>query len=667
MFTIKKIIITLAAVICGFFALTFSAQAARLDTHSGIVKANAPIQMAYSNQNLGGSLGQYICAGDWYNIVQVCSNSTRYATYPITVSNGKGTITETHYFNGVNFVNNADGSTGYFSYSFNQNQWYNYMPSSISYTDYSDNGATDNYGEIFVSNNKSFFIHADSYNNNKLMCYDGTAVMKSDYVARFCYYNKFDYYNCNWHWARVEQNWSTTGLVQGYNTVYFAGTDESANYTTGQAQFLYDTVAPYASNVSITNITSIGYDVYVYGVGDATSGIATVKFPTWTKSDQSDIRWDNGSNLGGGTWYYHVSKSSWNNAVNNYSTHVYAYDNAGNLAFVGGYGGISLITTNLQIGYLPPNSNYRENTEVVTSFIAKNIGDTDILPSSNLSVSFSAYYLNGTNPVYIANTSKSGIVIPANNNNLVYFKWQIPDIAGKTVYISAKVNSTNTVIETNTTDNTSNFQAIIDVPSNSQTPDTQYEARAPTYFNKTTPYANAGSASWVEWTYQNGSFSRVTYGIQLNSNPVLIPDTTVLSNKYQNGYWYMRSGYGFSMNQSTSFTTILGYSSPPALSYTSAQRSQALFPEYIYNGNTGGQFCDLQLIGNSFQFVTNSNTTNNSRLHFTPLWMPDGDYIVKTRLYDFWTPAGMVDGYYLTLPIKISGSVYDDYYVAGGN
>jgi hypothetical protein len=522
---IKRIIITLAAVICGFFAFSFSAQAARLDSHSGIVKANASNQMAYSNQNLGGPLGQYICAGDWYNIVQVCSNSTRYVTYPITVHNGRGTITETHYFNGVNFVNNGDGSTGYFSYSFNQNQWYNYLPSSITYTDYSDNSSTDNYGEIYVSNNKGFFVQGDQNNNSKLMCIDCTIVMDADYIAQPCYYNKSDYYDCDWHWARAQNSWSTTGLIQGINTVYFAGTDASANYTTGQAQFLYDTVPPYASNVSITNITSTGYDVYVYGVGDTTSGVATVRFPTWTKSDQSDIRWDAGTNLGGGTWYYHVSKSSWNNSVNNYSTHVYVYDNAGNSAFAGSYSSISLITTNLQIGYLPPNSNYRANTDVVTSFTVGNIGETDILPSSNLSVSFSAYYLNGTNPVYIASTSKTGIVIPANNNNLVYFKWHVPDIAGKTVYISASVNSTNTVAETNTTDNTSNFQTVIDAPSNSQTPDTQYEAKAPTNFNRVTSFTNVGSASWVEWAYQNGGFTRITYGLQLVSNPALAPES----------------------------------------------------------------------------------------------------------------------------------------------
>jgi hypothetical protein len=85
----------------------------------------------------------------------------------------------------------------------------------------------------------------------------------------------------------------------------------------------------------------------------------------------------------------------------------------------------------------------------------------------------------------------------------------------------------------------------------------------------------------------------------------------------------------------------------------------------MYNGNICSQFCDLQLVSNSFQFISNPNAKNNNRLHFSPIWMLDGDYIVKTRIYDFWTPAGMVDGYYLTQPIKISGSIYDDFYATG--
>jgi hypothetical protein len=87
----------------------------------------------------------------------------------------------------------------------------------------------------------------------------------------------------------------------------------------------------------------------------------------------------------------------------------------------------------------------------------------------------------------------------------------------------------------------------------------------------------------------------------------------------------------------------------------------------MYNGNIDGQFCDLQLVGSSFQFVSNPNTKSNSRLHFIPLWMPDGDYIIKTRLYDIWTPAGMVNGYFLSQLIEIGGSAYDDHYVTGGN
>lgn len=660
----KKVLISLAAVICGFFLFPMTSFAARLDTHSGIVKANAPNQMAYNDQNLADPLGHYICAGDWYNIVQVCSNSTRYVTYPITVPNGNGTITETHYFHGVHFVDNADGSTGTFSYSFNQSQWYNHLPSSITYTDHTDDGATDNGSQIYVSNNNGFFTQADRYNNRKLICYDGYTVMRADYVSQPCYYNTSNYYDCDWHWARAQKNWSTAGLIQGTNTVYFAGTDASANYTTGQAQFLYDTVDPYASSISITNITSSGYDVYVYGVGDATSGVSTVRFPTWTEPDQSNIRWDTGTNLGGGTWFYHVDKAYFCNAVNNYATHVYVYDNAGNSAFIDGQNGISLITTNLQVSYLPPNSNYRANTDVVTSFTASNIGDKDILPSDNLSVSFSAYYLDGSNRISIVSTSKSGVVIPANISNLVYFKWHVPDIPGKTVYLSAMVNSGNTVLETNTGDNTTVFQSIIEAPSNSQTSDTQYEARAPSGFSKVVPSAAVGSASWVLWTYANGSFSRTYYGIQLGASPVLSPDSSVLSNKYLNGYWYIRSGYGFSISTPFSISTVSGYTTPPTNAYSSAQRARATFPEYQYDGNTLGNFCDLQLVNNTFQFVVNQNA-QNKRIHFIPLWMPDGDYTVQTSIYDLWTPAGMISGAYLTSPLGISGSAYDDHYATG--
>ena len=87
-----------------------------------------------------------------------------------------------------------------------------------------------------------------------------------------------------------------------------------------------------------------GYDVYIYNVGDALSGISRVQFVTWTTlNGMDDIQnyWSiseniSGINLGNGTWYYHVSIYTHNNEHDKYNTNVYIYDNAGNSIFGGG-------------------------------------------------------------------------------------------------------------------------------------------------------------------------------------------------------------------------------------------------------------------------------------------------------------------------------------------
>ncbi len=95
-----------------------------------------------------------------------------------------------------------------------------------------------------------------------------------------------------------------------------------------------------------------GYDVYIYGVGDALSGINRVQFATWTTyGGQDDIQnsWQtskiaSGTNLENGTWYYHVSIYDHNNEHGDYNTHVYIYDNAGN-SILGGSTSVTVPTT----------------------------------------------------------------------------------------------------------------------------------------------------------------------------------------------------------------------------------------------------------------------------------------------------------------------------------
>ncbi len=97
-----------------------------------------------------------------------------------------------------------------------------------------------------------------------------------------------------------------------------------------------DTSIPNYTSYEIKNISSTGYDVYVYGVSDSASGLNRVQFPTWTDNNgQDDLRWETGQNQGNGTWYYRVDRSVHNNESGQYQTHIYIYDNVGNYRVIG--------------------------------------------------------------------------------------------------------------------------------------------------------------------------------------------------------------------------------------------------------------------------------------------------------------------------------------------
>lgn len=92
-----------------------------------------------------------------------------------------------------------------------------------------------------------------------------------------------------------------------------------------------DGTAPTYTSHEIKNITTSGFDVYVYGVTDNSSGVKSIKIPVWTKSDQSDIVWYEASNQGSGTYKVTVSASKHNNSKGPYTIHMHAYDNVSNL------------------------------------------------------------------------------------------------------------------------------------------------------------------------------------------------------------------------------------------------------------------------------------------------------------------------------------------------
>ncbi len=63
-----------------------------------------------------------------------------------------------------------------------------------------------------------------------------------------------------------------------------------------------------------------------------------------------------------------------------------------------------------------------------------------------------------------------------------------------------------------------------------------------------------------------------------------------------------------------------------------------------------------------FKLKSNKYSTYNNRVHFTPIWYPNGRYTVYIEVVDAWTPAGMLrvnlDDY-----VNIDGSLYDDWHI----
>lgn len=97
-----------------------------------------------------------------------------------------------------------------------------------------------------------------------------------------------------------------------------------------------DTELPVISDVQVTNITTEGYDVSCTVTDNV--GVNRVQFPTWTDANgQDDLLSDWSINpkasgtRDGDTWTFHVSVADHNYERGKYITHIYAYDDAGNI------------------------------------------------------------------------------------------------------------------------------------------------------------------------------------------------------------------------------------------------------------------------------------------------------------------------------------------------
>jgi hypothetical protein len=101
---------------------------------------------------------------------------------------------------------------------------------------------------------------------------------------------------------------------------------------------------------------------------------------------------------------------------------------------------------------------------------------------------------------------------------------------------------------------------------------------------------------------------------------------------------------------------------PSSAAYTDVQRVEVTFPEFNYS-TTSGKYRSAENVGGVWVFAKNSSADSGERLHFTPIWYPNGNYIASVTATDVWTPAGMISSVRNSNTMNVVDSAYDDWYV----
>lgn len=259
-------------------------------------------------------------------------------------------------------------------------------------------------------------------------------------------------------------------------------------------------------------------------------------------------------------------------------------------------------------------------------------------------------------------TATEYIPINGNGSNLAVFRITVPAAGSYTARITADPNGVlNETIKGNNT-LTKDIQ-VTAVPSclvaNPDEPvmEQRYEA----YGLSTLP-ANTSSSyhTWQEVRIENGSYVTHAYYARLTTVFSIVPDSRIA---YADKPREMESGFGFSVSCTTTLTT--NYDKPEKL--VGAQMVWVRTPESAYGELSAWQNVRDALVSKAgtagdhtitWQFALNPWSVTGSRLHYTPLWFPDGDYTAWAQAFYAWSPVGQLYEH-KTDTLTILGDMYD--------
>ena len=296
--------------------------------------------------------------------------------------------------------------------------------------------------------------------------------------------------------------------------------------------------------------------------------------------------------------------------------------------------------------------------------------DTDVITPVTL---YAGSEINPDGPATVTFTIKgstyrmSNIVIPEGDSQLAWVKWHTPS-EPQDITITVRTNRgalSQTTIKAKVVDLSGND------PPDPKATDTAGSWRPSSVPSREEKSYAAWSVWWAQWHpywvwHSTGDgdgywvdegwydFFRDNYSASMTATTRIEPDEKVPTAAGDT----MKSGYGVSNTVTATVST-----SAPMSHYTYGQTAVSYFPEFNYT--TYWRLLDRLSSGRTarFQFAENIYSTYKQRVHFSPVWFPDGSYTVNTHVMDIWTPAGMLCAN-LTDSVTISGSLYDDWHIA---
>ena len=255
------------------------------------------------------------------------------------------------------------------------------------------------------------------------------------------------------------------------------------------------------------------------------------------------------------------------------------------------------------------------------------------------------------------------IPMPGNGSNLAVFRIQLPATTG-TTSLAFVVDPYNAIPEGNENNNDlSKSVQILAVPAGIVLdPDLSdleqtYKTRGLLPIPNTT---NSDYHIWQEVRYEGGSYVTKTYWARLQTVFALAPDPRIA---YPTEPKRMESGFGVQIALRTQLTT--NYDHPEKL--VGVQMAWVFSPEAGYGqySKWSGVFDALEISAGSsgdkitqWRYAVNPWSESGSRLHYTPLWFPDGQYTVLSQAFYAWSPAGQMY-WYDAGSVDILGDMYD--------